>query len=241
MNPFVKNIPTRDFLMEIYHRLYAQYGPQHWWPGETDLEIIVGAILTQSTAWSNVEKAITNLNHQQVLTVAGLDKIKESELAELIRPSGYFNQKAKKVKAFIHYLRVHHYGQLDSLLGIEPTTLRKELLSIHGIGEETADSIILYAARKPSFVVDTYTRRIFYRLGCHPEKISYPELQSIFTRNLPSEEKLFNEYHALIVAFGKNQCQKKPHCLSCQLQDFCWYSKTLSLPKPSPQTKKAHS
>jgi endonuclease-3 related protein len=219
--------PDAKFLMEVYHRLYKLYGPQHWWPGETDIEIIIGAILTQSTAWTNVEKAIANLNQKKLLTVKGLYEVQEAELAELIRPSGYFNQKAKKVKAFIQYLHDFHHGKLDSLLSVEMGALRKELLSIHGIGEETADSIILYASRQPSFVVDAYTRRIFYRLGCHEEKITYQESKELFTQNLPPEEKLFNEYHALIVAFGKNQCKKKPQCSSCPLQELCGYWKTL--------------
>jgi endonuclease-3 related protein len=222
-----KKTADNKFLMEVYHRLYKLYGPQHWWPGNTDIEIIIGAILTQSTAWTNVEKAITNLNRKKLLTIKGLYEVPESALAELIRPSGYFNQKAKKVKAFIRYLHDYHHGRLDSLLSIEKGSLRKELLSIHGIGEETADSIILYASRQPSFVVDAYTRRIFYRLGCHDEKITYQESKSLFTRNLPPDVKLFNEYHALIVAFGKYQCQKKPSCSGCPLQDLCWYWKTL--------------
>lgn len=218
---------SQKLLNSIYHHLYQKYGPQDWWPGDTDFEVIIGAILTQSTSWTNVEKAIHNLKKENLLSPKGLLRIDEKRLAQLIHSSGYFNVKAKKLKAFIHFLFEKHHGNLKKLLEQPWQKLREELLSVYGIGEETADSIVLYAADQPSFVVDAYTKRIFYRLGIIQEKTSYAETREIFMKYLKSDTALFNEYHALIVAFGKYQCKKKPVCLSCVLRDDCWYWKTL--------------
>jgi endonuclease III related protein len=218
---------SRKLLQNIYHHLFQKYGPQDWWPGDTDFEVIIGAILTQSTSWTNVEKAITNLKKEKLLTPKALLEINEKHLAQLIRSSGYFNVKAKKLKAFIHFLYERYNGNLKKLLKQPWHKLREELLSVYGIGEETADSIVLYAADQPSFVVDAYTKRIFYRLGLIQEKSSYKELREIFMNHLELDVTMFNEYHALIVAFGKYQCKKKPVCPSCVLRDYCWYWKTL--------------
>lgn len=209
-------------LIDIYNHLYAHFGAQHWWPGDSDFEIIVGAILTQNTAWTNVEQAMTNLKRARLLTPNALNRVTMARLAKLIRPSGYFNRKAKKLKAFARFLFDRHRGKLSHLFRLDPQTLRDELLAVYGIGPETADSIILYAARKPIFVVDTYTRRIFARLGLARDDATYAELQALFMRALPHDERLFNEYHALIVALGKDICKKtKPRCAACPLIEIC--------------------
>jgi endonuclease-3 related protein len=217
----VEQLPRLD---EIYARLYAHFGPQHWWPHSRGgaFEIIVGAILTQNTAWTNVEKALVNLRRARLLTPGALHRAPTARLARLIRPSGYFNLKAKKLKAFTRFLFAEHRGRLAHLFALDPVRMREELLAVYGIGPETADSIILYAAHQPIFVVDAYTRRIFARLGLARAEASYGELQALFTQNLPRAEPLFNEYHALLVALGKHICQKRaPRCGECPLQEIC--------------------
>ncbi len=212
----------RSQLHEIYARLYAHFGPQHWWPGDSDFEIIVGAILTQNTAWINVEQAITNLRRARLLTPSAIKRIPLPQLAQLIRPAGYFNLKAKKLKAFVRFLFERYHGKLADLFQLDLGTLRDELLAVYGIGPETADSIILYAARKPIFVVDAYTRRIFARLGLAHDQASYADLQALFMANLPHDVPLFNEYHALMVALGKNICVARvPRCPGCPLSELC--------------------
>lgn len=208
-------------LLEIYHRLLDRYGPQHWWPAEDPFEVIVGAILTQAAAWVNVEQAISNLKAAKPLTPAALRYLPLDRLATLIHPCGYYNAKATKLKAFAERLGARHGDDLGQLFALGVADLRQELLSIHGIGEETADSIILYAARKPVFVIDAYTRRIVGRLGLAPESDSYSALQSLFTENLPQEEGLFNEYHALLVRHAKEVCRKPPRCPLCCLRSIC--------------------
>ena len=210
-------------LSGIYDRLLDCYGPQHWWPGETQFEVIIGAILTQSTAWSNVEKAITNLKEADALDPESLHSIKTDKLATLIRPSGYYNAKAAKVKAFIERLHDKYNGSLDQLFALDTNDLRKELLSIHGIGQETADSILLYAAHRPIFVIDAYTKRITGRLGLAPASDSYEMFQRLFMENLPHNEGLFNEYHALFVRHGKEACRRDPTCKGCCLITTCMY------------------
>ena len=215
---------TATRLVEIYQRLYARFGPQHWWPHSRGgaFEIIVGAILTQNTAWTNVEKALAHLRRARLLTPAALHHTPTARLARLIRPSGYFNLKAKKLKAFTRFVFAEHHGRLVHLFARDATHLRAELLAVYGIGPETADSIILYAAHQAIFVVDAYTRRVFARLGLARADASYDELQSLFVQNLPHEEPLFNEYHALIVALGKNICRKRaPCCGECPLREIC--------------------
>ncbi len=208
-------------LQGIYHRLLANYGPQYWWPADSPFEVIIGAILTQSSAWSNVEKAITNLKVKGVLSSTALRQLPIEELSQLIYPSGYYNAKALKIKSFVNWLEKYYDDSLDRLFALDVPLLRQELLSVHGIGEETADSIILYAARKPVFVIDAYTRRIVSRLGLGPHTDSYAAFQDLFMHNLPHDEKLFNEYHALFVRHGKTTCKKIPLCKECCLSFLC--------------------
>jgi endonuclease-3 related protein len=208
-------------LLEVYHRLLGCYGQQHWWPGDGPFEVIVGAILTQSAAWSNVEKAIHNLKERDMLSTDALRRVPLSELARLVYPSGYYNAKAGKIKSFVEWLGGNYRGELTALFAQDIAALRRELLSVRGIGEETADSIILYAARKPIFVIDAYTRRIMGRLGLAPEAHSYGAFQDLFMRHLPPDEAMFNEYHALLVRHGKETCKKTPLCESCCLISLC--------------------
>lgn len=216
-----KDRPITRRLLEVYDLLYARYGPQQWWPAESPFEVIVGAILTQSAAWGNVEKAIANLMRADALSPAALRNLPPEKLAKLIYPSGYFNAKARKVKAFVDYLGERHQDSLDSLFSMHTQVLRSELLSIHGIGPETADSIILYAANKPVFVIDAYTVRIMGRLGISPGKSDYSGFQALFMGNLPADVNLFNEFHALLVRQGKEVCRKKPLCDTCCLKAVC--------------------
>jgi endonuclease-3 related protein len=206
--------------MSIYNRLFQHYGPQHWWPGETRLEIIVGAILTQNTNWNNVEKAIVNLRTNRLLTVEALHRISPDSLAQLIRPAGYFNIKANRLKNFIQWVFEKHHGQIDDLHEISSSVLREQLLSICGIGPETADSICLYAFEKPFFVVDAYTARIFGRHGMIEPGSGYEQIQEMFHASLPKDTSLFNEYHALLVHVGKKHCKRKAVCESCPLEDM---------------------
>ncbi len=210
-------------LLRMYRLLYDAYGPQQWWPADSPFEVVVGAILTQSTSWKNVERAIANLKRYQALSPQALHTISVQKLAALIRPAGYFRQKARKLKAFVEHLWIHHHGNLKKMLAQPTEELRAELLSIWGIGPETADSILLYAAHKPIFVVDAYTKRIFSRLGLVSSDISYGELQKLFMRRLPKSAQLFNEYHALIVRHGKEVCRPKPLCARCPLARVCWF------------------
>ena len=211
----------REKLLRVYDSLLGFYGPQHWWPGEGPFEVIVGAILTQSAAWGNVEKAIGNLKRADVLSPEAIGSLPIAELARLVYPSGYYNAKALKLKSFAGRLVEGYSGDLDRLFALDISQLRSELLSIHGIGQETADSIMLYAARKPVFVIDAYTRRIVRRLGLGVEGSSYASFQSLFMENLPHGEALFNEYHALFVRHGKETCRRSPLCSGCCLGTEC--------------------
>lgn len=215
----------RQRLRDIYDRLFAVYGLQGWWPGDSPFEVIVGAILTQNTAWTNVEKAMANLRAARALTPAGLLELTVEGIAPLVRPAGYFNAKARKLRAFVEFLAQEHGGDLGSLLAAETGPLRETLLGIYGIGPETADSILLYAAGRPVFVVDAYTRRVFSRLGLVSDTVSYHDLQALFAEHLPPDVPLFNEYHALIVRHGKECCRKRdPTCGTCPLHAGCAYS-----------------
>ena len=211
----------RKKLLKLYDDLYAEYGELNWWPAETPFEIIIGAILGQATAWGNAAKAINNLKAANLLNPEGLGKLSQEELETLILPSGYYRAKAKKVRAFLTHLQTHYNNQLDSLFAQELPALREELLSIYGIGEETADCILLYAAKKPSFVVDTYTYRLMERLGWFSGRFHYGRLRGIFMGNLPHDFQLFNQYHALIVRHGARVCQKTPQCEKCILRAEC--------------------
>jgi endonuclease-3 related protein len=208
-------------LKEYFNVLYDAYGPQHWWPGRSRFEVIVGAILTQSTSWTNVESAIRNLRAARLLTPRAINDAPLDKLARLVRPSGYFRQKAKKLKAFVHFLAFNHSGSLARMFRTPTALLRNQLLSIHGIGPETADSILLYAGKHPVFVIDAYTRRILERHGIAASKHSYEDLRSLFESNLHRDPQLFNEFHALIVHTGKHFCRKsKALCDNCPLKPF---------------------
>ncbi len=202
-----------------YHKLYSRFGPQHWWPGDTSFEIIVGAILTQNTNWGNVARAIANLKQAKVLTPKKLYSLPVSKLAALIRPSGYYNIKAKRLRSFLGHLFNNYNGSLKKMFNRPAAELREEILNVKGIGPETADSILLYAGGFPVFVVDAYTKRIFSRHKFFSEKAGYHEVQKIFTDNLKKDARLFNEYHALIVRLGKDFCKKtNPRCDICPLK-----------------------
>ncbi len=204
--------------MEMFHNLLNHFGSQKWWPAETELEMMVGAILTQNTNWKNVEKAIENLKWKNLLLLDRLYTISTPELAESIRPAGYFNIKAKRLKNLIDFVVERYQADLSLFLKEETKTLREGLLSVKGIGPETADSILLYAARRPVFVVDAYTHRILQRHGMADEQASYHELQALFMDHLADDPALFNEFHALIVKAGKGYCRRKPLCHLCPLK-----------------------
>jgi len=208
----------KSLLMKIYRTLYEAYGSRHWWPGETPFEVMVGAILTQNTSWKNVEKAIRNLKEKGVLNPEGIHRLREPQLAPLIRPSGYYHVKAKRLIAFVNFLFEAYDGNPDRMKKEDLKELRQKLLGIHGIGPETADSILLYGLGKPVFVVDAYTKRILSRHGIVSEKASYEEVQETFMCHLPIDEQLFNEYHALLVHLGKTMCRKSKCDEGCPLR-----------------------
>jgi endonuclease-3 related protein len=209
----------KDILIKIYRTLYQTYGPRHWWPGETSFEVMVGAILTQNTSWRNVEKAIQRLKGKGVLNPEGIHHLKRSELARLIKSSGYYRIKTDRLKSFIDFLFEEYDGNIKKMGRERLGELREKLLGVKGIGPETADSILLYGLKKPIFVVDAYTRRILSRHGIISEKASYEEVQKLFMDYPPRDEKLFNEYHALFVYLGKTVCKKIPRCELCPLRD----------------------
>lgn len=206
-------------IRKFYEELHKKFGPQGWWPAETALECILGAILTQNTSWKNVVKAIDNLKREKLLSVENLTLIKTDSLAGLIRPSGYYNQKAVKIKNFISFLMDEFSGSLERMFAEDKDVLRAKLLSLKGIGPETADSILLYAGAMPVFVVDAYTWRVLSRHGLVPAETSYGEIQELFTDSLEEDAGMFNEYHALLVKLGKEHCRKKgPLCAGCPLE-----------------------
>jgi len=225
--------PLSQALEDIYQQLMARYGPQHWWPAQEPFEVIVGAILTQSAAWRNVEKAITNLKVAEVLSPKALRQLSLSELATLIHPCGYYNAKARKLKSFVHWLGEYYHDSLSEFFANNTDRLRQQLLSIYGIGEETADSILLYAAHKPVFVIDAYTRHIVNRVGLAPDRNGYAAYQALFMDNLPTDAQLFNEYHALLVRLAKDICRKTPKCPACCLNNLCqFYLQIVKQPAP---------
>ncbi|MFI5096340.1 MAG: endonuclease III domain-containing protein [Candidatus Acidiferrales bacterium] len=215
-------VPLAPHTLQLYYdALFRAHGPQYWWPGRTRFEVIVGAILTQNTSWTNVERAIHNLRKENLLSPAAMARVFPARLARLIRSSGYFHQKARKLKAFVRFLGDVHHDSLTKMFRTPTTILRKQLLSVHGIGPETADSILLYAGKHPAFVVDAYTRRILERHRLANGKESYDEIRALFQQSLPSSAALFNEYHALIVHTGKHFCRVRgPLCEACALQPF---------------------
>ena len=227
-------------ITKTYDILLSYFAPQRWWPvteegrlhpeysggpknEKQQLEVCFGAILTQNTSWKNVEKAIVELNKNELIDANKIIKIKHKKLAKTIKSSGYHNQKARKLKNFCEFLLDNYDGSLGKLFENNIEKLRNELLSVNGIGPETADSIILYAAKKPIFVVDAYTKRIFSRIG-YREK-TYDEFQELFMSGLPNSERLFNECHALIVELGKSICRNKPLCYKCPVNMHCAYYK----------------
>lgn len=203
-------------LLKIYGLLHKHFGPRHWWPADTPFEVMVGAILTQNTSWKNVEKAVLNLKKNNLLTPKALHRLDASVLKKMIKPAGFFNVKAGRLKNFVDFI-VSKYNNIQRMLSRPQAALRQELLGVNGIGPETADSILLYAAGKPVFVIDAYTKRIFSRHGLAGEDAEYGELQKFFMDNLPRKASLFNEYHALLVELGKTYCRKKPLCENCPL------------------------
>lgn len=210
-----------DKLMEIHDLLYDRYGQQHWWPGDSTFEIIVGAILTQNTNWGNVEKAIANLKLANVLEPVALFEIDAARLSELIRPSGYYNIKTKRLKNFMAWLFEDRFcGDLELVAQMSTDVFREELLMIKGIGPETADSILLYAFDKPVFVIDTYTCRVLGRHGLLEPDSGYEQVKELLESCLPSDTKLFNEYHALLVKVGKEHCRPKAKCQNCPLESI---------------------
>ena len=205
----------------IYEKLYKHFGPQHWWPADSAFEVIVGAILTQNTNWSNVRRALNNLKKHKLLKPEKLYRISQKRLAALIRSAGYFNIKAKRLKTFLNFLFQSYQGSLKKMSGIDTGILRQQLLSVNGIGPETADSILLYALNKPVFVVDTYTKRILLRHCLIKENARYEDIQDFFMKNLKRDARLFNEYHAILVRLGKEICiKKKPRCEICALKNY---------------------
>ncbi|HSR87894.1 MAG TPA: endonuclease III domain-containing protein [Pontiella sp.] len=211
MNPSIR---------QSYDALFSRWGAQHWWPAQSRLEMMVGAILTQNTAWTNVEKAIEALRSVGALNLNALEMASTKQVADWIRPAGYFNQKADYLKGMVDSIRCRFDGSLDKLFALDTPTLREELLSWKGIGPETADSILLYAGKRPVFVVDAYTRRMCLRHGWIDEKTSYDTIAKLFTDHLPEDAQLFNEFHALIVRLGKEHCNTKPKCSGCPLEPF---------------------
>ena len=214
-----------DLLLTIHERLYAAYGPQHWWPGDSPFEIMVGAILTQSAAWQNVEKGIASLKAAGALSPEALRQLPVEEIARLIHPCGYYNAKARKLKALVKWLEESCGDDIASLSRVRTGALRRQLLAVHGVGAETADSILLYAIGRPVFVIDAYTHRIMGRTGLAPARDTYGDFQRLFMRHLRHDVRLFNEYHALLVRLGKTSCRKIPLCHDCPLFDICFHNK----------------
>jgi endonuclease-3 related protein len=208
-------------LLAIYGALLEAYGPQHWWPAESPFEVMVGAILTQAAAWTNVERAIGQLKAAGAMSPQAILALAEHDLARLVRPAGYFNAKARKLKALCSLIVDRFGGDVDAMLAHDPEELRRLLLATYGIGPETADSILLYAAGRPYFVVDAYTRRLFARLQVRPPGDTYGEWQEFFTARLPRDASLYNEFHALIVRHCKERCRVRPLCLSCPVLPLC--------------------
>ena len=211
---------TRDGFMALYRAMTAHFGPSGWWPANSPFEVMVGAILTQNTAWANAHKAIENLKANGLLSLEAIERSSEEWLARVIHSSGAFNQKAKRLKAFVSYLIQRFGGSLEEMGQVETAKLREELLKTHGIGPETADTILLYAVGKPVFVIDAYTKRILANHCLITQDVPYEALRGCFECNLEPEVALFREFHAQIVLTGKHFCRKRPLCFSCPLEPF---------------------
>lgn len=211
--------PTPD-LTTIYRRLFAAYGPQHWWPAATPFEVMTGAVLTQNAAWPNVERAIANLKRARKLSPNAILALSNRELQRLIKPSGFFRVKAKRLRSFVNYFVTRYQGSIARMRREPLARLRPELLQVHGVGPETADSILLYALDKPVFVIDAYTRRILERHGLITRRAGYEDVRTMFENSLPHRVRLFNEYHALFVRLAKTHCRPKPRCDGCPLSAY---------------------
>jgi len=206
-------------LREVFETLHASYGPQHWWPAETPFEVMVGAVLTQNTAWANVERALARLAQRVPLEAGAILALPTEQLADALRPSGYFNVKTRRLRAICEYVLAA--GGVEGLATLETAELRRQLLAVPGVGPETADDILLYAFYRPVFVVDAYTLRIFTRLGLLSGSEGYEAIQAVFESALGPDAPLYNEYHALIVSHGKNLCRSRPRCSGCCLKPEC--------------------
>ncbi|MEW6659339.1 MAG: endonuclease III domain-containing protein [Thermodesulfobacteriota bacterium] len=209
-----------ESLRELYQKLWDAFGPQGWWPGETPFEVILGAILTQNTNWNNVAQVLAGLQAEGLLHPRTLREMPETELARRLKPSGYFNIKARRVKNFLDFFAHHFHDSLEEMAQEDLGTLRAALLGVKGIGPETADSILLYALHQPTFVVDAYTHRVLSRHDLVPEACSYEELQALFLENLPADVPLYQEFHALLVRLGKEFCRPRPRCSPCPLHEW---------------------
>ncbi|UCE97170.1 MAG: endonuclease [Dehalococcoidia bacterium] len=214
----------KGLLKDIYQRLVDNYGLQLWWPANGPFEVMVGAILTQSVAWTNAEKAIASLKAAKALSPQRIRNISATELGRIIYPCRYYNSKKLKLKALTDWLGSQYNDNIDALSSVELGTLRQQLLTVYGIGPETSDTILLYALNRSTFIVDTYTRRITYRVGLTPKKNEYDAYQRLYINNLEADVGLFKEYHALLVRLAKDTCRKKPLCRGCCLNDICYFS-----------------
>lgn len=210
----------------VFERLYGHYGPQAWWPANSVFEVMLGAVLIQNTAWRNVEHALANLKQHSALSLRGVDRLSDAVLARCLRPSGCFNVKTRRVRALCEWLRTS--GGIKRLQRDETEQLRADLLAVHGIGRETADAILLYGLQRPVFVIDTYTRRLLRRLGWGQGNEPYEALRNGFEKALPTNVQMYNEYHALIVAHGKQHCRSTPLCKACCLRPRCKYPASLA-------------
>lgn len=225
----------RKVLEDIYRRLERHYGPTHWWPGDSPFEIAVGAVLTQNTAWVNVERAIENLKRAKLLSCKKILEADGEVLHDALHPSGFFRIKAKRLRSFCAYLQTNYRASMRRMAREPLEKLRPELLAVNGIGPETADDILLYACKKPVFVVDAYTRRILSRHGlCKPAE-QYEDLRALFEDNLPTDGQVFREYHGLIVFLGKDFCNSKPHCGGCPLEPLLKPGQPLTPPPRKPR------
>lgn len=208
----------KKILLDIYEALFQKFGPQHWWPGDSPFEIAVGAILTQNTNWGNVEKAILNLKREKCLHAKTLHEMAHEKLASFIKPAGYFNVKAKRLRNFLSFLLSRYKGSMKRMDAADTALLRESLLNVNGIGPETADSILLYALGRPIFVIDAYTKRVLNRHGIVSHDVTYHHMQELFHNNLPADVQLYNEYHALFVMAGKHYCKPRARCEGCPLE-----------------------
>jgi endonuclease-3 related protein len=213
----------KQSLMIIYSRLNKRFGFLNWWPADSKFEIIIGAILTQQASWKNVEKAIFNMKKEHILDIDAVYGVKTEVLENIIKPSGFYKQKAKRIKAFVEHVKNQH-GTLENMLVQNSNKLRKELLSLNGIGKETADSIMLYAAGKPIFVIDAYTKRIMKRIYKIEKEMDYDSLQDSITSKIPKNIKLYKDFHAQFVELGKNYCKSTPKCTECPIKTLCKHS-----------------